>query len=149
MMSHLWILIILSSLSYGLSNRKNCHTLWKQLESCISRKDIETKPSQRESVAFSVTRTTDTQLSPLQTLVFDKVYLNEGGGYNAHTGLFTAPVNGIYYFAVTFMAQSGNTHLLLLKNNHEIARGYGDSTYDIGSIVSSAYLKKKSNHSSS
>ncbi|XP_071128063.1 heavy metal-binding protein HIP-like [Mytilus edulis] len=142
MMSHLWMLIILCSLPYGLSVRKNCHTLWKQLESCISGKDIEIQPIQRRSIVFSVTRTTDIGLSPLQTLVFDKVYLNEGGGYNAHTGLFTAPVNGIYYFAVSFLANGGSTHLLLLKNNHEIARGYGKDQNDTGSVVSTVHLKK-------
>ncbi|VDI61421.1 Hypothetical predicted protein [Mytilus galloprovincialis] len=103
-MSRLWMLLILCSLTYGITVHKSCQTVWKQLESCISGTDIEVKQIQSESIAFSATRTTDITLSSLQTLLFDKVYLNEGGGYNAHTGLFTAPVNGIYYFAVSFLA---------------------------------------------
>ncbi|CAG2205983.1 C1QL [Mytilus edulis] len=122
--------------------KKNCHTLWKQLESCISGKDIEIQPAQRKTIAFSVTRKSDITLSPFQTLVFDKVYSNEGGGYNAHTGLFTAPVNGMYYFVVSFLAAGGSTHLLLLKNNHEVARGYGRGQDATGSIVSTVQLKR-------
>ncbi|XP_052078779.1 heavy metal-binding protein HIP-like [Mytilus californianus] len=141
-MSRLWILFILCSLPYGFTVRKNCHSLWKQLESCISGKGIEVKSTQSRSIAFSATRTTDITLSSLQTLVFDKVYLNEGGGYNAHTGLFTAPVNGMYYFAVSFLAVRGTTHLMLLKNNHEVSRGYGNSHDETGSIVSTVLLKR-------
>ncbi|VDI61420.1 Hypothetical predicted protein [Mytilus galloprovincialis] len=129
-MSRLWMLLILCSLTYGITVHKSCQTVWKQLESCISGTDIEVKQIQSESIAFSATRTTDITLSSLQTLLFDKVYLNEGGGYNAHTGLFTAPYHG-------------STHLMLLKNNHEVARGFGSSHDDTGSIVSTVQLKKR------
>lgn len=100
------------------------------------------KPIQSGTISFSATRTTDIKLSSLQPLVFDKVYLNEGGGYNEHTGLFTAPVNGIYYFAVSFLAVRSSTNLMLIKNNHEVGRGYGYKHVDIGSIVSTVQLKR-------
>jgi hypothetical protein len=35
-----------------------------------------------------------------QTIVFPDVLLNEGGGYDKITGIFTAPLAGLYHFSV-------------------------------------------------
>ena len=37
-----------------------------------------------------------------QTIVFDQVDTNLGGGYSNTTGVFTAPVAGTYVFSLTF-----------------------------------------------
>ncbi|XP_053401552.1 collagen alpha-2(VIII) chain-like [Mercenaria mercenaria] len=35
-------------------------------------------------------------LAPHKTLTFDSAILNDGKGYNNHTGIFTTPVSGVY-----------------------------------------------------
>ena len=46
-------------------------------------------------------------------LVFDKVVLNVGDGYDPHTGIFTAPVSGVYSFFLTQMSSDGARELWL------------------------------------
>jgi hypothetical protein len=38
-----------------------------------------------------------------QTVVFDHVITNIGKAYNPHTGHFTAPYDGLYFFTVSFL----------------------------------------------
>ncbi|KAL4224119.1 hypothetical protein ACF0H5_017572 [Mactra antiquata] len=39
-----------------------------------------------------------------QTVIFNKVLLNDGNGYNNHTGVFTAQIDGVYMFYFAFGA---------------------------------------------
>ncbi|XP_077409749.1 complement C1q tumor necrosis factor-related protein 3-like [Vanacampus margaritifer] len=66
-----------------------------------------------QQVAFSVALKTDGQPAddhgPFNTdtvLVFKRVVTNVGGGYDVNTGVFTAPVKGLYF--VTFTAAAGS-----------------------------------------
>ncbi|XP_030287365.1 complement C1q-like protein 4 [Sparus aurata] len=57
------------------------------------------------------------------TLAYNKVYTNIGDAYNSCTGIFTAPVTGVYYF--TFFYHAGGKHaskLELFKNCEMIVR---------------------------
>ncbi|XP_036968467.1 complement C1q-like protein 4 [Acanthopagrus latus] len=57
------------------------------------------------------------------TLAYNKVYTNIGDAYNSCTGVFTAPVAGVYYF--TFFYHAGGHHaskLELFKNCEMIVR---------------------------
>ncbi|XP_052786184.1 hemicentin-1-like [Mya arenaria] len=42
-------------------------------------------------------------------IVFDVIKLNEGQAYNPHTGIFTAPFNGMYTFAVYILEDNPRT----------------------------------------
>ncbi|XP_040887704.1 cerebellin 11 [Toxotes jaculatrix] len=61
-----------------------------------------------------------------KTLVFKRIFSNTGNAYNENTGIFTAPLNGLYYFS--FSTYGYNSHVMgaiLMKNAvHQI------STYD-------------------
>ena len=40
-------------------------------------------------------------IGPHDTLIFDHIETNIGNGYNGHTGVFIAPINGVYMFFYT------------------------------------------------
>jgi hypothetical protein len=87
--------------------------------------------------------TKNVALGTAQTVIFDEVVTNNGHAYNKHTGHFTAPRDGTYYFATSFLNVSGSTHLQLMKNDQDVGRGlsYPDhaSTGSLNVIVN---LKK-------
>ncbi|XP_028261674.1 C1q-related factor-like [Parambassis ranga] len=76
-------------------------------------------------VAFTAKTATGGVIGPFNTdttLVYGAVITNEGNAYNQHTGIFTAPVEGTYYFTFFYHA-SGLHHwarLFLIKNSEII-----------------------------
>lgn len=48
-------------------------------------------------------------LSVKSTIKFDYVRLNKGNGYDPKTGIFTAPEDGVYSFAWSFLSGRGST----------------------------------------
>ncbi|KAK2860810.1 hypothetical protein Q7C36_004976 [Tachysurus vachellii] len=55
------------------------------------------------------------------TLVYRKALMNIGKGYDPKTGIFTAPVTGVYYFIfVVFNANDLSTGVALMKNGKNI-----------------------------
>jgi hypothetical protein len=71
------------------------------------------------TVGFHAQLTKDITLGSAQTVIFDKVITNIGNAYNPHTGNFTAPYDGAYYFASTFLG-SGNGWTASYTNLYEI-----------------------------
>ncbi|XP_060561182.1 complement C1q tumor necrosis factor-related protein 5-like [Ruditapes philippinarum] len=74
-------------------------------------------------------------------LVFEKTITNEGTGYDTSTGIFTAPVGGLYQFVVHACARySKYAYLGLVLGGNVIAAdaNYGDESHGcntFGSIV--------------
>ncbi|CAC5380329.1 C1QL [Mytilus coruscus] len=75
-------------------------------------------------------------------VVYDTVTTNRGGGYNKSTGVFTAPVEGLYYFAWTVLAHLGksfytelNLNDTLVARNHAGANGMSDHIPSSQSVV--------------
>ncbi|XP_045211185.2 heavy metal-binding protein HIP-like [Mercenaria mercenaria] len=67
-----------------------------------------------ENVAFTAFLDHEiTNLGPDHTIQFGAVELNEGGAYSNHTGVFTAPVDGVYLFS--FAVEDYHPHRLWAK----------------------------------
>ncbi|XP_071221343.1 complement C1q-like protein 2 [Salvelinus alpinus] len=57
-----------------------------------------------------------------KTLVYETVYTNLGNTYNPATGIFTAPVAGVYHFSVYHHSGQGRrSDSMLYKNKEQIA----------------------------
>ncbi|XP_013996573.1 uncharacterized protein [Salmo salar] len=72
------------------------------------------------------------------TLVYRNIYSNIGNAYNPTTGIFTAPVRGLYLFRFYINGggdSSAPTTVVLHKNGHHIAAAYADQA--TGSVNSS------------
>ncbi|XP_061176947.1 heavy metal-binding protein HIP-like [Saccostrea echinata] len=62
----------------------------------------------KRSIAFqSSLSSTLENMGNQQTVIFDKVTLNEGKGYNKKTGVFTAPEEGLFNFSWTMKSKAG------------------------------------------
>ncbi|KAH3824110.1 hypothetical protein DPMN_125938 [Dreissena polymorpha] len=65
------------------------------------------------TVAFSAYLNHDvTNLGPDHTIQLQGVVINEGNAYNPHTGVFTVPLDGVYF--LTFTAEDYRPHRELL-----------------------------------
>ncbi|XP_030286580.1 complement C1q-like protein 4 [Sparus aurata] len=78
----------------------------------------------KTKVAFSAVIQKGGSYGPFNTditLVYNEVVTNIGDAYNSSTGIFTAPVAGVYYF--TFFYHSvGRPWLTLFKNSEMIVK---------------------------
>ncbi|WAR31322.1 CAPR2-like protein [Mya arenaria] len=91
-------------------------------------------------VAFFATLISDfTTSTSSQTIVFNNVVTDVGGGYIPGTGVFTAPVNGLYVFSasVTVHLSTSKTsaYIKIRKNGSYIVFLYvsdGDGNYETG-----------------
>ncbi|XP_076871635.1 complement C1q-like protein 2 [Brachyhypopomus gauderio] len=76
--------------------------------------------------------------STRMTLKYKHVITNIGDAYNPNTGIFTAPVKGVYKFEMYSFAHANPTHPVgtsLMKNGQQIlsAHGHQVGLYDISS----------------
>ncbi|KAF7212157.1 EMILIN-1b isoform X2 [Nothobranchius furzeri] len=57
------------------------------------------------------------------TIIFDKIFVNEGDFYNPRTGIFTAPIDGHYYFSAILTGHKNEKiEAVLSKSNYGMAR---------------------------
>uniref|UniRef100_K1RAZ6 Caprin-2 n=1 Tax=Magallana gigas TaxID=29159 RepID=K1RAZ6_MAGGI len=71
-----------------------------------------------------------------ETVIFDKVSLNEGNAYDKTSGIFTAPMDGIYSFTWSMLTQKGKYFVSdIVRNGHKVASNYSDGRgHDHGSM---------------
>lgn len=61
-------------------------------------------------------------------MVYNKLLLNKGNAYNAHTGHFTAPVRGLYLLSASIMASPRKqVALSMVRNGINFDALFGDS----------------------
>ena len=66
-----------------------------------------------EVIAFHATLTKTLQNVPKNTIIkFEKVLVNQERGYNPITGIFTAPVDGVYSFSWNYCTEKATTAYL-------------------------------------
>ncbi|XP_008426681.1 cerebellin-1-like [Poecilia reticulata] len=110
-------------------------TIESQLQQVMARLEkLERENEDRANssqVAFSaalIESQTWTSVGPFDryhTLEFKKVITNIGNAYNPETGIFTAPVKGLYYFRFTgVVGRTGKLNAGLKKNGENIVAIY-------------------------
>ncbi|VDI04506.1 Hypothetical predicted protein [Mytilus galloprovincialis] len=94
-------------------------------------------------VAFSagLTQIATLHASHNDTVPYDRVFLNMGGGYNKTNGIFTSPRTGTYVFMYYALAQQNKQlQLDLYRNDDYIVGSYAHVTSDYGSVSNSVIL---------
>nr|KAG5689364.1 hypothetical protein BaRGS_019738 [Batillaria attramentaria] len=135
----------------GIQLTAEVKDLKRQLAS--SQGTITCPPTTRaQKVAFSVRFKNDDlyngiHLGQRSTLKFDDVVINLGDGYSPLTGIFTAPVAGLYVFSLTSMTTIGRdpAQLAIVMQGTDLARTWGRGKHDVddqGTKTVPAYLKK-------
>ncbi|XP_070709385.1 complement C1q-like protein 2 [Pempheris klunzingeri] len=112
------------------------------LEARMSSSEIEVEELKRENadrpkVAFSASLTDAGHVGPFNTditLKFSKVFTNIGQAYSPTTGIFTAPVRGVYYFRFSMFGDRGSSTIgARLYHNDKVM------TWSLGHHASSSY----------
>ncbi|XP_061167428.1 complement C1q tumor necrosis factor-related protein 2-like [Saccostrea echinata] len=110
--------------------------------------NLSCKADNKGAIAFHSTLSNDLEnMRKQQTVIFDNVTLNEGKGYNKKTGVFTAPMEGVYTFSWTTMSKYSKYFVSEIVHdgkpiayNHTDGRGAGG--HNMSSTNANIKLKK-------
>ncbi|XP_048045827.1 adiponectin-like [Megalobrama amblycephala] len=93
----------------------------KTIEERLNALELKSKNEEKMKVAFSASPSDIGYIGPqdeAKTLVYENVFTNIGNAYDSTTGIFTAPVKGVYFFNfVVFNAAAPESGVKLLKND--------------------------------
>ncbi|XP_049424548.1 collagen alpha-2(VIII) chain-like isoform X9 [Epinephelus fuscoguttatus] len=112
---------------------KNSESRLKNSESRLRNSEnqlLELRNKERTKVIFSAaTGAGGKHIGPFntnKTLIYRTVITNIGDAYSPHTGIFVAPVAGVYYFTIFFHAGGHERAGLLLYKNNQLMIVTGD-----------------------
>ncbi|XP_045202205.2 complement C1q tumor necrosis factor-related protein 3-like [Mercenaria mercenaria] len=107
--------------------------LVSEMEKLKSDHQIHKRATSGSAVAFSAHVNYDDSLTRGQVIVFDTVQTNIGNAYDNVQGKFTCPVDGVYFFTVTFLSHVN--HLLEAFIKHAGTSVAGIYTIGAGSGI--------------
>ncbi|XP_067093750.1 uncharacterized protein [Osmerus mordax] len=108
--------------------------------------ELKAENEGRPKVAFSTGLTNSRTVGPFKTetpLVYSKVFTNIGNAYSPVTGVFTAPVRGVYYIRFTAMDSrvSGSMGIVMYKNDLQIMFNYANNDSNHRYVVNAVTLE--------
>ncbi|XP_042258137.1 complement C1q-like protein 3 [Thunnus maccoyii] len=84
---------------------------------------MDLRNKERTKVIFSAAVGGSGHIGPFNTdttLIYRAVITNIGGAYSQYTGIFTAPVAGVYYFTIFFHAGGEHEAILSVYKNNQL-----------------------------
>ncbi|XP_057679190.1 complement C1q tumor necrosis factor-related protein 3-like [Corythoichthys intestinalis] len=106
---------------------RDANVLLYQLSARVEKLEKDAVEAAKAPVSFAaalVTTTEWTYQGPFNTetnLIFKKVITNVGNGYDANTGIFTAPVRGLYFILLNAnVGTSGSLNAAVIKNGENM-----------------------------
>ncbi|XP_052105938.1 complement C1q subcomponent subunit A-like isoform X2 [Mytilus californianus] len=94
-------------------------------------------------IAFTASLSATKSIGSGAVVKFDKVWTNEGKGYDPNSGIFTAPRKGFYQISATTMSPNGKYfYSYLMKNNEKNVGVYTGKGFHTGSANIVLKLKK-------
>ncbi|XP_077443208.1 complement C1q tumor necrosis factor-related protein 3-like [Stigmatopora argus] len=116
-----------AQLFFTEESEQDVKVLMYQLSARLEKLEREAVEAAKEPVSFAVSlvNTTEwTHRGPFNTdttLIFQKVITNVGNGYDANTGIFTAPVKGLYFILLNGnVGASGSLNAAVIKNGENM-----------------------------
>lgn len=67
--------------------------------------------------------------------------LNEGNGFLQHSGVFVAPVDGLYVFSISLMSRGKEVQASIIKNGQSYARTFSNESFSQGSVSATMKLQ--------
>ena len=90
--------------------------------------------------------TSEKHLGVGQNIIFDELVTNLGGGFHMSSGLFTAPINGVYMISTTVLTNVDvETRTSIVVNGRRIVSTFGHATqgrHDQGTQVAVLQLNQ-------